>query len=409
MHAMPERMVMTRMESISGGWVAVVSSALLLTGITGCAMRPTHNAATQKLTSEPAQPSISQKITDIAKSPWTKLKQSVHPEKIPEGWQWVSAIPSGLPRAELIPPALPSDSLSYFAPRLQTPVRRVSTGTATQSYLVERIDDDSVKDLASLTMALEEASTSRAAVVHLREASADSAAPSIPIPMDPRKLLVMAQVSGADHQIVRMTHGGRPSALIRQGPVRCVVTPRLERERGLLQLILTERVCWGERRVLPLEVTVTCDGTPLRCLTMSETLELLYGDFDASLRSGRAEQQSFAAVSEREDYLIPSNYRRLSKRVEEARGGSYAKRPQPALIELQEVEYPGPAVLGDARALGAFLLQRQFLQPDDPEDVGWILFAGKALRNASQIEIQIDLGQGAVPLEFVLPDINTPQ
>ena len=163
------------------------------------------------------------------------------------------------------------------------------------------------------------------------------------------------------------------------------------------------RVCWGSPQLLPGEVRATCDGTPLRCLSLAETLEALYGDFDARLSNGDTERSSFAAVSEREDYLIPSNYQRLLKRVEAARGGSFAKRPRPALVDLPGVEYPGPAVLGDARALAAFLQQRELAGPGEAANVGWVMFAGEALRKGSRIQLAIDCGQGRVPVSFMLP------
>jgi hypothetical protein len=201
-----------------------------------------------------------------------------------------------------------------------------------------------------------------------------------------------------------MTYADRPSAVIRQGPVQCVVTPRVERERGLLQVALAKRTCWGGSQLLPQELTAACDGTPLRCLTLAQTLDLLYGELARGPRTEAGEDTSFASVSEREDYLIPSNYRKLLQRLEKVHGRSFAKRPRPALVEVPEIEYPGPAVLGDARALAGFLQQREYVQPGEPVQAGWVMFAGDALRDRRQIQLAIDLGQGPLPLEFVLPE-----
>ena len=220
--------------------------------------------------------------------------------------------------------------------------------------------------------------------------------------MDSKRLPELAQSASPEHQVVRIAYSNHPSVMIRSNGVRCVMTPRVERQRGLLQLIIATRVVWGGRQILPRDVTAKCDNAPLRCLTLPETLELLYGHLDCKVRKNDEEKLSFAAVSERDDYLIPSNFRRLQENLDKA-NRAYANMPRPALVDLPGVDYPGPAILGDSRALGQFLQQREYMQPDDSEKVGWVIFAGEGLRKGNQVEVSIDLGDGTVPVTFTIP------
>jgi hypothetical protein len=68
--------------------------------------------------------------------------------------------------------------------------------------------------------------------------------------------------------------------------------------------------------------------------------------------------------------------------------------------------YPGPALLGDARALTGILLQRELLAASDSEKTGWILFAGESLKRGTQIRVEIDLGNGMRQLELKLPVVD---
>jgi hypothetical protein len=134
-------------------------------------------------------------------------------------------------------------------------------------------------------------------------------------------------------------------------------------------------------------------------LTVADALELLYGDA-AKVKEPAVDETSasFAKTSEREDYLIPANYKRLDRQID-----TELSRPQPALASIPGVRYPGDAMLGDARALTSFLLQREFYEPGQDERVGWVLFAGESLRSAQEIDLDIDLGSGSRRIRFTLP------
>jgi hypothetical protein len=155
------------------------------------------------------------------------------------------------------------------------------------------------------------------------------------------------------------------------------------------------------RVLLPVEVRARCDGRDLRCLTVSQALELLYGGAQRD-KPAEVNASSFARVSSRDDYLIPTSYSRLQRQQEEAMKKVMVP-PMPALASVPGSTYPGPAVLGDARALTAFLMQQQSYELGEPERTGWIIFAGDALCDGGRLELAIDLGDGETELSFMIP------
>ena len=154
--------------------------------------------------------------------------------------------------------------------------------------------------------------------------------------------------------------------------------------------------CWQDDTLLPLEVGVQAGGKPLQCLTVADTLELLYGQGDGDFGDG---SPSFAETSEREDYLLPVNYKRLSQRHDA--GGLTTQSP--ALASLTGMRYPGQAVLGDARALTGIMMQRELLKRGESSGTGWLLFASDEVRTADQIDVSIDLGSGPKTYRFMIP------
>jgi hypothetical protein len=216
-------------------------------------------------------------------------------------------------------------------------------------------------------------------------------------------LVALTQTAAGDQPLIRVSDGGNSSLVIREGGIRCKLTARVERERGILHLVVSLGASWGDKQLLPTEIRADCNGRPLRCLSAADALELLYGD--AGKVTGKPVNESassFAQVSEREDYLIPSNYKRLEQENQQGMD-TLRSRPQPALAAVPGVLYPGPAVLGDARALTSFLLQREYYEPGQPERVGWILFAGESLRDGCEVDVDLDLGSGMRRIRFTLP------
>jgi hypothetical protein len=220
-------------------------------------------------------------------------------------------------------------------------------------------------------------------------------------------LLALNQAAAPSGVVLRVNETGNPWAVLREDGVRCKVATQVERQHGILRVVLGLTVCWGAPVQLPRELRADCDGVPLQCLNVAQTLETLYGTATAPTSATTpgldAAAASFAAVSEREDYRVPSNYKRLQQSVDDAQARSVAVPANPALVTVPGVAYPGPALLGDARALGAFLQQRQLYRPGEAEQVGWVIFSGPALRHGGVVHLDIDLGQGVRHLTFTLP------
>jgi hypothetical protein len=223
------------------------------------------------------------------------------------------------------------------------------------------------------------------------------------IDVDAGQLFALSQAATPREQLLRVTEGGNPWVVLRQDGVRCKLTSRVEPHRAVLQVALGMAVHWGNQAELPREVLATCDGVPLRCLTVAGTLDALYSAGRTSGQRSGQDACTFAAVSEQEDYLIPTNYKRLQQAVSDAASDSGNPPLGPALATLPGVAYPGPAVLGDARALCGCLQQKQWYRPGEPERVGWIMFGGEVLRHGSVISLDVDLGQGPVKLTFTVP------
>ena len=66
--------------------------------------------------------------------------------------------------------------------------------------------------------------------------------------------------------------------------------------------------------------------------------------------------------------------------------------------------YPGSPILGDARALSAFLLQRELYQPNGPQKVGWVMFAGEVLKGGGTVQLDLDFGNGVRRLQLIVPN-----
>jgi hypothetical protein len=176
---------------------------------------------------------------------------------------------------------------------------------------------------------------------------------------------------------------------------------RAERQTGLVQVVVSLANLWGPNVRLPVEVRASGNGRALPCLTVAQTLDRLYGSRgDTDTRSEAT--KSFAHVSEEDDYRVPTNYKHLAAAAADS-ARSEMLPPLPAFASLPGAVYPGPAVLGDARALSGFLLQSEILTAGEPEHVGWIVFDGESLKSGGTLEISIDLGRGPRRMLFDVP------
>jgi hypothetical protein len=231
----------------------------------------------------------------------------------------------------------------------------------------------------------------------LERTDAPGGASPVRFVVEAARLRLIEQGVSPEAESIRIVDEGNPCVLLRDGGVRAKVVARAERERGLLQVVLSLSLTSGSERALPRDVRAFCDGTPLRCLTAAETLDRLYAGPRGPTPEGVADAPaSFVAVSERSDYKIPTNVKRLEGQLLEVPAG-------PALAAVVGVAYPGSPVVGDARALAAFLLQREFYRTNAHPKVGWVVFAGESLRRGGRIQLDLDLGNGPKRIKFLMP------
>jgi hypothetical protein len=380
--------------------------AFVLLAACGCAQQQSSGGGLAETTS--LSSSLAQKFTE-ATAPmgrsWKRMTETKKPVQRRE-WDWASGIPTGAIRAEVVSPTVSADTLASLVPEFgPRAVTLVSTHSMQPSYQIKNVGGLEVRNYGDLQLAVAR-STDSSDRVQVDVVGGDVArgAPRVAMAVDPPKLRALVHAVARDQPVIRIVDDGNPWLMLREDGVCCRLMARVERERGLLQVVMSIGNCWGQAVFLPFEVQAYCDGRPLRCLSVSETLELLYDDADDDALEVDEAAYSFAAVSERDDYLTPTSYKRLHERSQEAIRLSAAPSPRPALADVPGAYYPGPAILGDARALTGFLLQRQIHQPGDPEQTGWIMFGGKDLCDGGAVEVAVDLGRGLRTYSFRVPE-----
>ena len=321
--------------------------------------------------------------------------------KEPAVHQWSLAIPKDVPRAEVIGTSVPQAKLAALVP--QVPAGTVSLVAYDQHALppawgddslsIAKVNDRLIQNWGQLHDACKLVAASDDPVQLL---FAGAGGREVPVDVTPETLRRLEQHAASDQPLIRISDGGNSAVLIRENGVECEVTARVQRDTGMLHLILALSATTSEKQLLPKQMSAACAGQPLRCLSVADTLELIYGGgLDALAADRDAQSLGFAETSERDDYLIPVNYKRLAKEVPDGK--------LPTLASLPGIRYPGPAILGDARALSSFLMQREFYQASQEQRVGWVLFAGESLRTGSSVELDLDLGSGPRKLRFTLP------
>ena len=369
----------------------------------GCAMNA-HRSV------EDGSRTFSQKVSEASsavKDSWKDVSTTRHEKEHAQSeievtrWDWVNAIPDGLVRSELLTPDLPDEFLAMLLPDdNRREIKLVSHDTGKSSTRISKIDGQDINNFDQLQAFIDGLSCAgRETEVELIGQNGKSRSTTS---VSAETLLRMSHFAAAETQIMRVNDAGTARVLIRDATIGCKVNARVERQNGLLHLDLSVYVCDENQIPLPHEVVAFADGQPLKCLTVADTLELLYGDPERLDDSSEPETYSFASVSEFDEYLVPSNFKRLQPSPEELSIQTGPRR-QPALVSIPGKFYPGPAILGDARALTAFSLQRQLCQPGAADRTGWIMFAGNELKNAEHVELDIDLGHGPQRIRLQMP------
>jgi hypothetical protein len=319
------------------------------------------------------------------------------------GWDWSSMVPTAAPAANAFPAVVPRQAVAYYCPSLRGDgILLASTHTWESAFSIVNVGGRHVQNCADLYVAVERAiELSQRPQVDLCCANDPEGSPEVAVHVDRRALIGLTLAAHQNQPVLRIVEDGHFALVIMDGVIRAKLTARLERRRRLLQVVLSMVNLGDREEILPLDLRASCNDQPLRCLSVAETLELLYGSLPKESQGEQA--YSLAGSSQREDFLIPANYKRLQTQLANEAEKSHVRTGGPALASLPGHSYPGPALLGDARALGAFLLQRQTLRPGDPQRTGWVMFAVPASNEARTFDVQLDLGQGIKHYSFLLP------
>jgi hypothetical protein len=377
-------------------WIALAACVLTATGCASAPPGTREQTWTQQVAGEGQQAAraMQRSLQSMAG------KRSI---ELPTQWDWVAAIPKQATRGELVQPMLPAEALTAFVPQLPPSEIQLVSFTPGVPLFVSQIDRKKVHHFGQLHSAVEDCLSNKdkgQVRIALR-------GPNSPLEVEAdvsrETLQSLQQAASPEATEITIADEGSSWLLVRRGGVRAKVLCRAERQRGLLHVLLGTKVYWGPPRLLPAEVTATCDSSQLHCLNASQCLEILYGDpaqYKELLKNGSA---FFSETSEREDYLLPTNFKILEERVREASESATRMPPLPALASLQGIAYPGSAVLGDSRALGYFLARRTLCHADEPERFTWIIFQGEPVRTKANIQVKLDFGEGPISLDFELP------
>jgi hypothetical protein len=378
------------------GLIAILTS--------GCVTTTTKNG--HQIPNEPS--AFSKEVHELGAS-LSGFVESVTPSNgaEPLTWEWAVGIPRSLSKGD-VAVSVPNDAVVAFAPAAHSGnIRLVSADTSTP-LSIAAVNNKSVRTLDDLNMAVERVADQHSGVkekgivVEFVGGSTDSA--SVPVTISSDNFVALAHACIPDQTQVRAVIDGNPWVVTRNDAVRCKTMLRKERHSKLVHLVMSLKVCWGQPQKLPASIAMSCEGKPLNCLTVSEVLDQLYGERKKRPRTAKS-ITSYAEVSEDDEFLTPVNYRKLeAKLANDQRLASI--RPYPAFASVGGHTYPGPAVLGDARALSGFMLQPRVFSPKDEEQVGWIVFDGSSVPDGEAYELLVDLGSGPLSVQFKVPNVE---
>jgi hypothetical protein len=358
----------------------------------GCITETTERGHTTVTTPASVMSAQLSEASANMKATWDGLVWDPRQGTGPIRWQWATAIPHDVPRAELIAAQVNGTALAQIIPEFgHQKIQLAGYSDAPQQIEISHLAAKPIHNCQDFFAAAAGAAESGKAVqCDFTETSQTERKPVAAL-IDAKALRALEAQVASEQPVMRLNRDGNPYVIFRRNGVSCQLTARVERSHGILQVIAALCNCSGSPKMLPVEMTATCDGHPLGCLTCAGAIERLYGP--PSKKPVEPIRTSFARVSEDDEYLMPTNCRHyLDKMAERFR--ETVPSTQPALAAIQGTPYPGPAVLGDARAMAAFLLQRRVYATGEPEHVGWTLFGDNCLTTGEHIEIAIDLGAG---------------
>ncbi len=321
--------------------------------------------------------------------------------EIPPQWEWISGVPLNARRAEVIEPTIAPQAVAGCLPDTAQASVKAAILASGQPLAWQEVAGQKIRHFGQLYAAINSVALQKTPV---KISLAANSAEPLNVEVEQPALLALYQATAAEETPVVVADEGNTWLLIRRSGTLLKILCRVERQRGLLHVISAIKICSGQPRLLPRDITARCEDVPLLCLNASQCLQLLYGDKNVTSAQLKEASISFGEVSEREDYLLPTNFKSLDARVRQVSKDSLVP-PLPALASLEggAVSYPGSPVLGDARALSGFLARRAICHADEPERTNWILFHHPSLKKAKKVDIEIDLGEGNVPIALNLP------
>jgi hypothetical protein len=382
---------------------ALASNALLtIVFFAGCITTTTKNG--RQIPNEPSE--LSKEVHSIGER-FSGFVAAVTPKDGAEPivWDWATGLPQSVPKGEA--EIVVSDAaVAAFVPSVNTNKIRLASCDGENPVKVYAINQQKVRTVDDLNLAVENAcerSSDKYKEPIVELVGGLAGANPVPVKISPNDLIGLAHSCLPDASQTRVALDGNPWVLLRDDSVRCKTMLRKERRSNLVHLVMSLKVCWGDPKKLPVSLAVKCQGRPLSCLGVAEVLDRLYGDKKKSRNTNGT--VSYGEIAEHDEFVTPVNYRALEAKL--ANDQHLANiRPYPAFATIGRYAYPGPPVLGDARALAAFALQPRMYAADDAEQTGWVVFDGSTIPSGKSYEVDIDLGSGPQSVRFNVPAVE---
>lgn len=328
------------------------------------------------------------------------FKKSKTDEEVPRAWEWAPLVTTEGTRAELLSAQIPPEAVAHFLPEIQNDSVQLVSGFPIETSITH-VGGRPVRSYADLLGSRPVRASDRRTQIDFRLTGARAESKPQALMLSDDMIDAILQSMHSQHSVVRYKDAENDWVYIRSGREAYKLTLRYERSTGLLHLVMAVKNCWGPPLAMPLDVEVWGPGQePLRCLTVADVLEVTHGDPDSvAAKSGFTH---YAHAAEREDYVLPTNYKRLASKEQEQ---STALR-MPAFAYLDGASYPGSPVLGDARILAALFMRPSLRDSREPKQMGWMVFRG-APNAEGDFLVRIQTHSGPVDVRF--SEIESPK
>ncbi len=211
----------------------------------------------------------------------TKRNRQIHPPT----WNWASAVPVDVQRSQVVSAVVPGNQIARMLPDFQSgKIAPVSSPPPATNFRVTNIDGQTVRNCADLFMACERVADNlddrhrKTVQVDLVDLNAPENSPETAIELVPRQLVDLGQMIAPDQPAMRITKDSNPWIIYREQGIRCKLMARAETNLGLLHVVLSIANSGDTPKLLPVEIQASCGAEKLKCLSVSETLETLWGN-----------------------------------------------------------------------------------------------------------------------------------